>query len=240
MVIISRSSLTISPPLPRSLTLELRAVKRADRVDSGFIKKLYNNDYTSCFGDGIWLCRCGHENILTHWTGPHPFKFLRCGNCDRVIDAKSLASDILKPVKPFTRMYSIARRPIPETMAFGMACPDCGLTHRGRVQTCWSSVTREVGYVVCLRDTVCVCGRAADSKWLQFRIGDAETYRMDPHGTAVDLKMRLLGVASPVAGNATTVRPILVPKPDLEAFGLWLEWSVGYSSGREATRFSRY
>ncbi|EAT88941.1 hypothetical protein SNOG_03736 [Parastagonospora nodorum SN15] len=48
--------------------------------------------------DGLWLCHCGTENLLTHITGKYPFGYLQCRRCSHVLCDDCRTSEILTQI----------------------------------------------------------------------------------------------------------------------------------------------
>lgn len=75
--------------------------------------------------DGLWLCCCGTENGLVHWTGAFPFKYLKCGECEHVLCRKCLTTDVLTPWKE-----GMKEKVDDNGLRLARVCPSCGLSHR--------------------------------------------------------------------------------------------------------------
>jgi hypothetical protein len=84
-------------------------------------------------GDGLWICcRCRHENILRHWKGPFPFKYLRCDRCNRQLCSDCHTSEVLTP---WPVGIVSARRPAAgHEVRYCHVCTDCGLSHRAEME----------------------------------------------------------------------------------------------------------
>jgi hypothetical protein len=123
-------------------------------------------------GDGVFICSsCRAENILIHFKGDHPFKYLRCRVCEHVFCAKCPSSRILQA--------AVVRSLRGCELQAGCLCPRCGLSHR--------AVLRRDGLSF---DVNCPCGNMYDSSWVRFSIGGAVDYRRDPLACANKLKLR--------------------------------------------------
>jgi hypothetical protein len=84
-------------------------------------------------GDGLWVCcHCHHENILRHWKGPFPFKYLRCNRCERQPCTSCHSSEILTP---WPRGMITAHRPAyGHDVRYCHVCTNCGLSHRADLE----------------------------------------------------------------------------------------------------------
>jgi hypothetical protein len=50
-------------------------------------------------GDGTRVCCCKHENRLTHYRRPYPFKVVKCARCDKVICMRCQTTEIMTPAR---------------------------------------------------------------------------------------------------------------------------------------------
>ncbi|KAF2876076.1 hypothetical protein BDV95DRAFT_664362 [Massariosphaeria phaeospora] len=124
--------------------------------------------------DGLWICACKHENKLVHYTGPHPFKYVRCDACDRPINKPAAASEIFTPLRhDLAALFDFNSRKL---VPYGQVCRGCGLTHRAKV-----TKAGEIEF----DGQVCACGEVADATWVRFAIGSPVRYRFDPEAAYV-------------------------------------------------------
>ncbi|KAH7401973.1 hypothetical protein DE146DRAFT_593867, partial [Phaeosphaeria sp. MPI-PUGE-AT-0046c] len=121
-------------------------------------------------GDGMWICyHCRHENILRHWKGPFPFKYLRCDRCDRQLSHTCHSSEVLTPW-PFG-MISAPAPPLGHEVRYCHVCTQCGLSHRAEM----------VGTTLDFYGVTCAgCGSSSYGDWPRYYIGSVEPYRRDP------------------------------------------------------------
>jgi hypothetical protein len=128
-------------------------------------------------GDGVWLCcHCHHENILRHWKGPHPFKYLTCDRCNRKPCPNCHASEIMSPW-PYGMITACPPAPGRE-VPYCHVCTDCGLSHRAEM----------VGTTLDFYGIVCVgCGLSSYGDWPRYHIGTVEPYRRDPDASFIKL-----------------------------------------------------
>ncbi|KAH6612552.1 hypothetical protein C7974DRAFT_323133, partial [Boeremia exigua] len=75
--------------------------------------------------DGLWLCCCGAENELVHWTGLHPFKYLKCEKCGHVLCGNCETTHILTLWEQDPRVVVHGSE-----LRMAQVCPSCGLSHR--------------------------------------------------------------------------------------------------------------
>jgi hypothetical protein len=140
--------------------------------------------------DGLWICCKGHENQLVHYTGAHPFKYVKCRFCDHIICPNDSSSEILTRIsslatevfhKRFDAQKTAPRHLFypPETR-YCLVCRSCGLTHRGTI------VSSRIEF----RPASCVCGKERDEDDLYFFIGSNAEYRKNPNDKAVDVKLQ--------------------------------------------------
>jgi hypothetical protein len=130
-------------------------------------------------GDGLWICcRCHHENILRHWKGQFPFKYLRCDRCNRQLCSDCHTSEVLTP---WPVGIVTARRPAAgQEVRYCHVCSNCGLTHRAEME----GMTLDFYGVTCAG-----CGRSSYGDWPRYHIGSVEPYRRDPDSSFVRLVM---------------------------------------------------
>jgi hypothetical protein len=128
-------------------------------------------------GDGVWLCcHCHHENILRHWKGPHPFKYLTCARCHRKPCPNCHMSEIMSPW-PYGMIT--ARPPAPgREVPYCHVCTACGLSHRAEM----AGTTLDFYGVVCAG-----CGLSSYGEWPRYHIGTVEPYRRDPDASFIKL-----------------------------------------------------
>ncbi|KAF2034781.1 hypothetical protein EK21DRAFT_55982 [Setomelanomma holmii] len=128
-------------------------------------------------GDGIWICcYCHHENILRHWKGPFPFKFLCCSRCNRVLCSDCHSSEVLTP---WPRGLIHAPRPaIEREIRYCHVCTACGLSHRAEME----GTTLDFYGVTCAG-----CGTSSYGDWPRYHIGNVEPYRRDPDSSFAKL-----------------------------------------------------
>jgi hypothetical protein len=128
-------------------------------------------------GDGLWVCcHCHHENILRHWKGPFPFKYLRCDRCERQLCTSCHSSEILTP---WPRGMITAHRPAyGHDVRYCHVCTNCGLSHRADLE----GTTLDFYGVTCAG-----CGMASYGDWPRYYIGSVEPYRRDPDSSFVKL-----------------------------------------------------
>ena len=128
-------------------------------------------------GDGIWrCCNCCHENIITHYKGTFPFKYLYCDRCDRTICSDCHSSEILSPFP-----YGMIQAPQPapnHEVRYAHICTRCGLSHRAVME----GSTLDFYGVTCAG-----CGSASYGDWPRYHIGNNEPYRRDPDASFVKL-----------------------------------------------------
>lgn len=128
-------------------------------------------------GDGIWrCCHCCHENIITHYKGLFPFKYLRCNRCDQIICSECHSSEILSPFP-----YGMIRAPRPAAnrqVRYMHVCTRCGLSHRDAME----GDTLDFYGVTCTG-----CGSVSYGDWPRYHIGNNEPYRRDPNASFAKL-----------------------------------------------------
>ncbi|KAF1942714.1 hypothetical protein EJ02DRAFT_344736 [Clathrospora elynae] len=126
-------------------------------------------------GDGIWrCCHCRHENILTHYKGAFPFKYLRCNRCDRTMCSDCHSSEILSSL-PYGMVQ--APRPIGD-VRYMHVCTTCGLSHRAEME----GTTLDFYGITCAG-----CGTTSYGDWPRYHIGNNEPYRRDPNASFAKL-----------------------------------------------------
>lgn len=129
-------------------------------------------------GDGLWICgHCRHENILRHWKGPHPFKFVCCNRCNRKISSDCYTTEILTPWANGL-IHAFPPRPGHE-VRYCQVCTTCGLSHRAEM----------VGMTLDFHGVSCDgCSSSSwGEDWLRFHMGSIEPYRRDPDASFVKL-----------------------------------------------------
>jgi hypothetical protein len=131
----------------------------------------------SDIGDGLWICcHCHHENILRHWKGPFPFKYLRCDRCNRKLCSNCHTSEILTPWP--VGMISAPRPAVGQEVRYCHMCTNCGLTHRTEME----------GSILDFYGVMCAgCGISSYGDWPRYHIGNVEPYRRDPDSSFVKL-----------------------------------------------------
>jgi hypothetical protein len=128
-------------------------------------------------GDGIWrCCHCRYENIITHYKGSFPFKYLRCNRCDEILCWKCHSSEILSPL-PFG-MIQAPRPARDREVRYFHVCTSCGLSHRAEME----ETTLDFYGVTCAG-----CGNVSYGDWPRYHIGNNEPYRRDPDASFVKL-----------------------------------------------------
>src|SRR5690242_2613977 len=129
--------------------------------------------------DGLWLCCCGADNELIHWTGPHPFKRLKCEKCENVLCRNCDTAQILTPCDENAKVASDHNG-----LRLAQVCPSCGPSHRAcdfRGSTWdWASTK------------ACYCGERPHSNWLQYTMKAPGMYKVDPTKVAQDMKIARL------------------------------------------------
>ncbi|OAL06742.1 hypothetical protein IQ06DRAFT_3140 [Phaeosphaeriaceae sp. SRC1lsM3a] len=148
-------------------------------------------------GDGMWICcHCRHENILRHWKGPFPFKYLRCDRCDRQVCHTCHSSEILTPW-PFG-MISARPPPFGCQVRYCQICTKCGLGHRAEM----------VGSTLDFYGVTCAgCGTSSYGDWPRYYIGSVEPYRRDPDSSFVKLLVARADDAAKLVFERETTEP---------------------------------
>jgi hypothetical protein len=128
-------------------------------------------------GDGLWICcHCHHENILRHWKGPFPFKYLRCDRCRRQLCSACRTSEILTPWP--VGLIDVSRPAAGQEVRYCHVCANCGLSHRAEL----------VGVTLDFYGLTCAgCGISSYGDWPRYYIGSVEPYRRDPDSSFVKL-----------------------------------------------------
>mgnify|MGYP003624086730 CR=1 FL=1 len=128
-------------------------------------------------GDGLWICcHCHHENILRHWKGRFPFKYLRCVRCTRKLSSDCHTSEILTPW-PFGLIHA-PRPAVGREIRYCHVCTTCGLSHRAEM----AGTTLDFYGVTCAG-----CGTSSYGDWPRYHIGNVEPYRRDPDSSFANL-----------------------------------------------------
>lgn len=128
-------------------------------------------------GDGLWICcHCHHENILRHWKGSFPFKYLRCDHCDRRLCSDCHSSEVLTPWP--VGMISAPRPAVGKEVRYCHVCTNCGLSHRAEM----AGTTLDFYGVICAG-----CGTSSYGDWPRYHIGSVEPYRRDPDSSFASL-----------------------------------------------------
>lgn len=127
-------------------------------------------------GDGLWLCSsCRHENILRHYKGAFPFKYLRCDRCNHMLSPDCHTSAILSPI-PYGMIH--AQRPADDQEVRYCHVCVCGLSHRAEIE----------GSTLDFYGGTCAgCGTTSWGDWPRYHIGDNEPYRRDPDRSFAEL-----------------------------------------------------
>ncbi|KAF1845973.1 uncharacterized protein K460DRAFT_250894, partial [Cucurbitaria berberidis CBS 394.84] len=138
-------------------------------------------------GDGIWVCCCGHENPLVHYQGAFPFKYLKCGRCDRILCPNCRTSEILTPIQSITTEVLEDRFNKPaDEVRYCRVCRACGLTHRAAID----------GGQIDFSHAPCPCGKVGTEDGSYFHIGEVDAWRRDPPARAVELSLARTMAAS--------------------------------------------
>ena len=128
-------------------------------------------------GDGLWLCcHCRHENILRHFQGSFPFKYLRCNRCDRVLCSGCQTTEILSSL-PYGMIHA-PQPPEGKEVRYLHICTSCGLSHRAEME----ETTLDFYGVTCAG-----CGASSYGDWPRYHIGSTEPYRRDPDASYAQL-----------------------------------------------------
>jgi hypothetical protein len=128
-------------------------------------------------GDGLWICcHCHHENILRHWKGPFPFKYLHCDRCDRLICKDCHSFEILTSWP--RGMITAYRTSVGQDVRYCHVCMNCGLSHRAELE----GTTLDFYGVTCAG-----CKTSSSGNWSRYFIGSVEPYRRDPDSSFVKL-----------------------------------------------------
>jgi hypothetical protein len=128
-------------------------------------------------GDGLWICcHCHHENILRHWKGPYPFKYLRCDRCRHQLCDACHTSEILTPWP--VGLISVPRPAPGQEVRYCHICANCGLSHRAEM----AGTTLDFYGVTCAG-----CGISSFGDWPRYHIGNVEPYRRDPDSSYAKL-----------------------------------------------------
>lgn len=183
---------TLTSPDPRSSKDSSRSGSLHDQLERALPAEgptepylILENDYPSIrslrtdadIGDGIWLCcHCHHENILRHWKGNHPLKYLCCDRCNHKPCSTCHASEVLTPW-PVGLIHAHPPTAGCE-VRYCHVCTTCGLSHRAEM----AGMTLDFYGVTCVG-----CGTSSYGDWPRYHIGNVEPYRRDPDGSFVKL-----------------------------------------------------
>jgi hypothetical protein len=156
--------------------------------------------------DGLWLCHCGTENLLTHITGKYPFGYLKCRRCSHVLCDDCRTSEILTRIPIEATELFRPRFHEGNQMAYCSVCQHCGLSHRA---------TMSGG---CLDFSVLSCADCQHSLHpgsTGYYIGSIVDFRRDPEGTAVAMKLdwNLGKSVSPEPSTDAAKPPSPPPRP---------------------------
>jgi hypothetical protein len=177
------------PPLkPSKLEQYLNAAKPAEKRDESFYPEVaaeiaansspeYENLAVLDKTDGVWVCCCGNETPLVHYSGKFPFKHLTCGKCEKAICEKCLTTGILELQRGPLEIGEVVRRGWEVRICY--SCAACGLTHRGVVY-----------HEQMIAPDQCCCGDVCGPGWLMYRIGPPEVYWHNPAKAAHRVKER--------------------------------------------------
>lgn len=124
--------------------------------------------------DGLWLCCCGANNELIHWTGPFFFKHLKCEKCGHVLCRNCDTTQILTPWDENPKVASDHNG-----LRLAQVCPSCGLSHPACV---FQDNTRGWAPI-----EACYCGERSDSNWLQYTMKSPGMYKVNPRKVAQDM-----------------------------------------------------
>jgi hypothetical protein len=128
-------------------------------------------------GDGIWrCCHCRHENVVTHYRGAFPFKYLVCSRCNEMLCSQCHSSEILSPL-PYG-MIEAPRPRLGREVRYFHICTTCGLSRRAEME----GTTLDFYGVKCAG-----CGTTSYGDWPRYHIGNNEPYRRDPDASFVKL-----------------------------------------------------
>jgi hypothetical protein len=168
---------SFKPSKPRqTLDRTLASARRAELpLDPNFreghkYENLLNVTHGPQIEDVIYICCCGAKNTISHFTGAHPFKFLKCRVCDQTFCNNCVSSEILTLIKvPSLPAFQAT---LTTASHLGQICADCGLTHR--------SVDKNVR---------CPCETQSNANWITFAILSGDKYKYDPNAAFVKLKL---------------------------------------------------
>ena len=118
------------------------------------------------------------QQEIIHWTGPYPFKYLKCIQCDHILCRWCLTTEVLTPL---LREDAHPKSPfsLKDQALYGQICPDCGMSHYVRPIKRKRHVLND--RIVTFKGVKCPCGLVSDYSWLQFKVGSIENYRRNPY-----------------------------------------------------------
>jgi hypothetical protein len=172
-----------------TLERDLASAQRAEHFFTPSFRK--DHEYSSLLHathgpqieDGMYVCCCGADNTIVHFTGPHPFKHLNCRVCNHTFCNACTSSEILTPIHA-AKLHPYAAH-LATTNHLGQICADCGLSHR--------AIDRSLQ---------CPCGSTASADWILFAILSPDKYKYDPNAAFVHLKLgRATNAVEQMAGR---------------------------------------
>ncbi|KAH4416842.1 hypothetical protein HBI81_076940 [Parastagonospora nodorum] len=162
--------------------------------------------------DGLWLCHCGTENLLTHITGKYPFGYLQCRRCSHVLCDDCRTSEILTQIPIEATELFRPRFHEGNQMAYCSVCQHCGLSHRATM----SGGCLDFSVLSCTD-----CQHPLQPGSTGYYIGSIVDFRRDPEGTAVAMKLDWnLGKSvspEPSTDTAKPPSPLSRPSPPVRA-----------------------
>lgn len=188
---------------PKTLARQLSAAKRinpppsAVQEDQDYCHPTEGQRIASLIppveGDGLWKCCNAHEQELIHWSGRHPFKYLKCIRCQHVLCENCCTTAVLSRITWYdiNTMRIVEASKTRDGVFFGQICPSCGLTHRARIiKTVIDTHANDTVPALSFDETLCACGSLADETWIKFKIGPIYEYRRDPHNAFAALSLQ--------------------------------------------------